>query len=110
MTPDTGDSYRIRYTAASPTLIRFAIPYYPGWAASVSGQPVPVVPVDLALTGIHLPPGNNEVTVVYHSTWFRLGSFISGLSSLLTAAILAWALFRIRSRPPILKARESASS
>ncbi|MGJ5817967.1 hypothetical protein [Paludibaculum fermentans] len=94
-----GDSYRLRYTAATPTWVRLAVPYFPGWTASVAGKPVPVVPVDLALTGILLPPGTNEALVAYQSTWFRVGALTSALSTLLALSMLLWAFAQNRRKP-----------
>ncbi|WP_321470641.1 YfhO family protein [uncultured Paludibaculum sp.] len=98
------DSYRIRYTAASPTWLRLAVPYFPGWSATISGQPAQLAPMDLALTGVFVPAGTNEVVVTYRSTWFRLGGIVSALTTLLTMLVMGWGVSRARSRhsaPPV---------
>ncbi|QOY88891.1 YfhO family protein [Paludibaculum fermentans] len=101
ITAYAGDSYRIRYTAASPSWLRLSVPYFPGWSASVSGHPVPVAPLDLALTGILLPSGTNEVVVSYRPTWFLAGALTSALSALLIAAMLARSIAQARRCRPV---------
>ncbi len=96
----SGDAYRIHYTAAAPTWLRLAVPYFPGWSATVSGNPVPVAPMDLALTGVHIPSGTGDLVISYRSSWFRLGALTSGLAALLTTAMLAWAIARTRRQTP----------
>ena len=89
-----GDLYRIQYTAASPTLLRVAIPYFPGWTATVASKPVRIVPVDLALTGVVVPAGTNEVLLSYRSTWFVAGAAISALGVVVSMAMLGWGVSR----------------
>ena len=88
----TGDSYRVRYSAQSPTLLRIATPYFPGWTATVAGQPAPLMPVDLALIGVVVPAGSGEVVVSYRSGWFGAGALISGVAAALAFGGLIWAL------------------
>jgi hypothetical protein len=72
--------YRVRYQAQRPTLLRVAVPYFPGWRAEVDGQPASVMPADLALIGVSVPAGSHELTLRYRSTWFLAGAAISLLS------------------------------
>jgi hypothetical protein len=82
-----GDLYRARYQAAHPTLMRIAVPYFPGWQAEVDGRSLPVVPVDLALMGVVVPEGSHELTVRYRPTRFAAGAVISAVAWI---AVLAW--------------------
>lgn len=72
--------YRVRYQAERPTVLRVAVPYFPGWRADVDGQPASVLPADLALMGVPVPAGSHELTLRYRSTWFFAGAAISLLS------------------------------
>jgi uncharacterized membrane protein YfhO len=58
----------------------------------VPGKTVPLIPVDLALTGVLVPAGSNEVHVFYRSTWFGIGAAISSAALLLTIAVLTWGI------------------
>jgi Bacterial membrane protein YfhO len=73
ITAYTGDSYHIRYMASSDSLLRIAVPFYPGWTAQVDGRGASLVPVDEALMGVFVPSGSHEVTLEFRSTWFRTG-------------------------------------
>jgi hypothetical protein len=69
----TKKSYRIRYHAASPALLRLSVPYYPGWRATVDGQQLPIVHVDLALMGVVVPAGDRELQFSFRSDSFGIG-------------------------------------
>ena len=88
----TGGEYRVAYQAARPALLRIAVPYFPGWRAEVEGRSVPVLPVDLALSGVVVPAGSHELLFRYQSTWFRTGALISAISWLGVALWFAWPL------------------
>jgi hypothetical protein len=87
----TGDEYRIAYRAERPTLVRIAVPYFPGWRAEVGGRSLPVFPIDVALSGVMLPAGEQELVFRYQSTWFGIGAVISLVGWIAMAGALAWA-------------------
>jgi hypothetical protein len=78
-------SYRIRYRAASPSVLRLSVPWFPGWRAAVAGRECPIVRLDHALVGIIVPAGQGEIDVRFGSNSFGWGLAIS-LSSLFAAA------------------------
>jgi hypothetical protein len=80
ITSYTGDSYRASYDAAFECLLRIAVPYFPGWTASIDGKSTPVYAVDDALSGVFAPAGTHELTFRYRSNWFGWGAAISGLT------------------------------
>jgi hypothetical protein len=49
VTPSEEGTYRIRYRAASPSLLKLSVPWYPGWHAYTAGREMPVLRVDHAL-------------------------------------------------------------
>lgn len=87
-------SYRIRYRAASPSLLRLSVPYFSGWRASLNGRPLPLVRVDLALMGVVVPAGEGEVAFEFRSDSFRLGAAISIAAVILAGLLLAASLAR----------------
>jgi hypothetical protein len=91
-----GDLYRARYQADRATLLRIAVPYFPGWRAEVDGRAVPAIPVDVALLGAVVPPGDHELVVRYRSPWFAPGATISALA---WSAVLFWLWWGFRRRP-----------
>jgi hypothetical protein len=69
-------------------------PWYPGWTAQAAGASLPVEPVDGALVGVALPPGQQTVTISYRPAGLDLGLAISALAALILAAL--WWLGRLR--------------
>ena len=62
--------------------------FYPGWEATVDGQPKPIVCADGALRGVFLPAGRHEVRFVFRPAPFRTGVRLA-LGAL--ALLLVWA-------------------
>jgi hypothetical protein len=81
------DSYRVRYRAASPSLLRFSVPNFPGWRAAVDGKQLAVVPVDLALMGVVVPAGDHELQFRFRSDTFGMGAAIT-LAGLILCGLL----------------------
>ena len=82
----TGDFYRIKYAAGGDSFLRIAIPYYPGWTASVDSAPTPVFAADEALAGVFVPGGDHELTLRFEPPKFLFGV------SLTAAGVIALAI------------------
>jgi uncharacterized membrane protein YfhO len=82
-------SYRIHYHAASPSLLKLSVAWYPGWRARLNGGELPVVRVDHALMGAVVPAGDGEVEFRFHSNYFAAGLAIT-LVAALGLGLLAW--------------------
>ncbi len=80
-------AYRIRYRAASPSLLKLSEAWYPGWRAAVGGKPVPVLRVDHALIGVVVPAGEGEIVFEFHSNYFGLGLALSLAAALALGAL-----------------------
>ena len=100
------ESYRIRYHAVSPALLRLSVPYYPGWRATVDGQQLPIVHVDLALMGVVVPAGDRELRFSFRSDSFGIGVAITlaglVLCSLLVAVPARARLFSLARGPSVI--------
>jgi hypothetical protein len=97
--------YRIRYKAASPSLLRLSVPYFPGWHATVNDTECAVVRADHALTGIIVPAGENELTVRFRSNYFGAGAAIS-VTALLLVVLTVWRDTRKKPDPAGIPATE----
>ena len=82
-------SYRIRYRAASPSLLKLSAAWYPGWRATLGGGELPVIRVEHALMGVVVPAGDGEVEFRFHSNYFAAGLAIT-LAAALGLGFLAW--------------------
>ncbi len=88
----TPGSYRMRYQAASDSLLRISLACFPGWKAHVDGRELNVFCVDHALTGVIVPAGSKEIMLSYHPTYFAAGAGVTVVS----LAACLWALVRFR--------------
>lgn len=82
--------------AAQPRVLLLAEMYDQNWQATVDGQPVDVTPANYLLRAVRVPAGQSQVVFQYVDPWFQVGSIISIVSLLLTAAIMAASLMRMR--------------
>jgi hypothetical protein len=71
------DSYDIRYSVSADTLIRIAVPYAPGWSATVDGAPTAVLPVDYALCGVVVPAGSHQLMMQFRPKAFATSAALS---------------------------------
>ncbi|MDW8069970.1 MAG: YfhO family protein [Anaerolineae bacterium] len=76
--------------------------FYPGWEATVDGQPTPVLRANLAFRAVPLMPGTHVVELRYQPATLRLGSWISAAVWLVWVGLLVVVL---RHRAPALKDR-----
>lgn len=63
--------------------------YYPGWYASVDGQPTPIYEVDLALRGVPVPQGAHVVNFQYRPRSVFWGACLT-LTGVFGAAVIAF--------------------
>jgi hypothetical protein len=71
--------------------------YYPGWEATLDGQPATIYQANGSVRAVRLPAGEHEIVFRYRPRSFYTGACISGVSGVLLLA--AWATLR-RSRRP----------
>ena len=63
--------------------------YYPGWRATVAGQPAPLLRANHAFRAVPVPAGISEVVLRFVPTSLRMGLFLSLLAAACTAGMLA---------------------
>lgn len=83
------DLMRIRCRNASESLLRVAVPYYPGWEATTGGRRLRILRADHAFLGVLVPAGEHEVVLAFHSSYFGLGAALS-LAGLAAVAAAVW--------------------
>jgi hypothetical protein len=62
--------------------------YYPGWRATVDGQPAPVNRVDYTLLGVPLPAGGKRIDLVFDSATYHRGKVITLVALALTLILI----------------------
>ncbi|MFO7323275.1 MAG: YfhO family protein [Chloroflexota bacterium] len=60
-----------------PAILSLAHPYYPGWAATLNGEPVEIMRAYGALSAIAVPAGEHRIALVYDPFSFRAGALVS---------------------------------
>ncbi|MDQ3248928.1 MAG: YfhO family protein, partial [Chloroflexota bacterium] len=62
--------------------------FYPGWTATVDGEPAPIYTTNYLFRGVPLPPGNHTVLFRYQPLSWQRGLWVSGLGGLLCLLLL----------------------
>jgi len=91
----TSTKVTVRAEADQGCVLALADAYYPGWRATIDGEPAEIFPVYHIYRGLLLGPGQHTVEYTYAPWTFRLGMAVSVIS--LVASALA-ALFLLHRR------------
>jgi hypothetical protein len=83
-----------------PALLVISEAFDPGWRAMANGQPVELVRVNHALSGLWLPAGETRVELSYQPKSVRQGLWISAASLILLLGLALWGWRRGRRRAP----------
>lgn len=86
------DDVTIEADLAQPGFVLLLDTYYPGWTATLDGQPARILRANYNFRAIAAPAGHHVVTFAYRPVSFRLGLWASGL----TLAVLAGLWIRDR--------------
>lgn len=90
----TPNRVRIEATTDGPAVLVLADTYYPGWEATVDGQPAPVLPANALLRGVPLPtPGKYLVEFRFRPRSVVIGGGIS-LGSVAMLGVVWWRMQR----------------
>jgi hypothetical protein len=68
--------------------------YYPGWRAYADGEELPIYRADHVLRAVPLRAGHHRVEMVFDPLWPRVGLVVSGITLLLTVALIGIAIAR----------------
>jgi Bacterial membrane protein YfhO len=84
---DTGERVVVRLPGGGSGRLVLTDTYYPGWSASVDGQPAEVEQYDGYVRAVRVPSGAREVVFEYHPRWLVPAAAITGGAVLLTVAL-----------------------
>ncbi len=82
--------------STAPAVLSIALPHYPGWQATVDGEPVPLLRAYGGLSAVLLLAGAERVELVYRPTTFTLGTAISAAAWLSLTGYGGWLLLQRR--------------
>ncbi len=76
----------------SPAYLVLSDVYYPGWTATIDGQPTALYPANFAFRAVLVPPGEHRVTFTFEPVTWRVGVAISvlTLAGLIGFGVMAW--------------------
>ncbi len=84
----------------APALLLLSEPDYPGWQATVDGQPAPVLRADYVLRAVPVPAGEHTVELRFRPLSFTVGAVVSGVTLAAISLLLIIFAVRGRSREP----------
>ncbi|MBE7549483.1 MAG: YfhO family protein [Anaerolineales bacterium] len=86
------DSTRLKaeINASARQLLVFSQIYYPGWQATIDGQPADLLRVNVVQQGVVIPAGQHTVELVFSPGSFWLGLIISISALLICLGLLVW--------------------
>jgi hypothetical protein len=95
------DRMQFSVTTAGPALLVIANSWYPGWTATVNGQPARLFETNWVMTGVTVPAGASDVVLRYTTPGYRTGLVISAVVLVVVAGLML--------RPSILRRRRPLS-
>ena len=79
----------IRFVAARPGLVVVAYTHYPGWQATLDGQPVSILRANYAFSAVPVPIGRHELVLEYRPASLTAGGIMTALALLVVVGVLA---------------------
>jgi hypothetical protein len=76
------DALRVTFDACDLGELVVTDAAYPGWRATLDGQPVAIERVDLVARGVRVPAGRHTLEMRYRPASFRLGALLTLLGAL----------------------------
>ena len=89
-----------RVSTASAGLLVVSDAYYPGWTATVDGEPVEIHRTNIAFRGVLVAPGDHVVEMRYRPAPVRYGALVSLLSVIAVIGVLVLSFTRGRDQAP----------
>ena len=80
---------RMKVESSKPQWLFFSDLFYPGWKATIDGNPVKIYKANYAFRAIQVPKGSYEVDWKYDPVLFKIGCLVSLLTLLFQIYLLA---------------------
>ncbi len=86
---------RLKYDVNSGKggVLVFSEIYYPGWTATVDGQPVELGRVDYILRALQITPGHHEVELAFFPTTVEVTETIAYVAYVVLILVVLWGVF-----------------
>ncbi len=93
----TDERVVLEASLSEPGLVVLTDTHYPGWEATVDGEPVEILATNVTFRGVVVPAGRHVIEMAYRPWWSRL-LLPAGVAWLLLLLAATLSLFRLRSR------------
>jgi hypothetical protein len=74
------ETWSVEVENSQPTLLRLALPHYPGWTATINGQSAPLLRADGLWSAVALPVGSHTVALRFAPLGWAVAALISALA------------------------------
>jgi hypothetical protein len=88
------DLISARVTVDRPALINFSELYYPGWQATVDGEPAPIFKTNYTFRGVVVTQGEHLIEMRYSPPTFQFGAAVSVLTIVSLIVVTLWLVVR----------------
>jgi hypothetical protein len=92
---ETTNRVVLQVTAPTAGFVVLTDTFYPGWLATIDGQPTKIWPANLAFRAVEVTAGAHEIVFSYQPRSFSIG----GWTTVVTAFIIGLTFLLIRTRP-----------
>ncbi len=86
---------------ADAKILFFSIPFDEGWKATLNGQETKLYRLNCGLTGLMTQKGSNSVELKFTPRFKKIGALVSLISLLMFLGLLAFSIFRNKSKSNI---------
>jgi hypothetical protein len=90
---------KMRADATRPALLVVSESLYPGWRATLDGNPVAVLRANYLSQGVVVPAGSHVVELNYEPGAFKYGALISAFGLVTLVGLGVWAWWRRKEAP-----------
>jgi hypothetical protein len=90
----------VRVQCSQPGWLLLTDTYYPGWTATVAGQPTRIYRADGVFRGVIVPAGEHTVEFRFRPRSFMVGAAISFTTLLMLVVAASWRVMKPPSRSP----------
>jgi hypothetical protein len=81
---------RLTATTAVPRVLLTSEMYFPGWEATIDGQPVPILRANYIFRAVVVPAGTHQIEFRYRPGSLRLGATVTALALAVAALLISW--------------------
>jgi hypothetical protein len=79
----------IRFVGARPAFLVVTYTHYPGWQATLDGQPISILRANYAFSAVPVPGGRHELVLEYRPASLTAGGVTTALALLVVVGVLA---------------------